>query len=173
MATLLVLDASVFVGDADAQLAAGDGVASPENILSSRMWWAFDADNEEAIISKQLVMPSQYTGSGLKAILHGFFKTEAVAADEAVMEVFVEAVTPDTDTLDMETASSWDTTNQAIMVPPTTAGNPTDTSKTLTNADSLAVGDSFRIGIRRDTIDAVDTATGDFCLYAVEIADGG
>ena len=174
MATLLVLDASVFVGDDDAQLVAGDVAASPEVIKSSRMWWAFDATNEEAILSKQLIMPSQYTGTGLKAILHGFFKTEAVANQEAVMGIFVEAVTPDADTLDMETAESFSTVNVVDMIPPTTVGNPTDSSKTLTNADSIAAGDSFRIGIRRDTIatsPTADDATGDFCLYAVEIAD--
>ncbi len=173
MATLLVLDASVFVGDDDAQLVAGDVGASPEVIKSSRMWWAFDDTDEEAITSKQLVMPSQYTGSGLKAIVHGFFKTETVAAETATIDVFIEAVTPNSDTLDMETAESFSTLNQGDVVPGGTAGDPVSLSITLTNADSVAVGDSFRIGIRRDIDDGDDTATGDFCLYAVEIADGG
>ncbi|KKK85193.1 hypothetical protein LCGC14_2775730, partial [marine sediment metagenome] len=125
------------------------------------------------VLSKQLVMPSQYTGSGLK-LVHGFFKTETVTAETATLDVHIEAVTPNSDTLDMETAESFSTVNVVDMIPPTTVGNPTDSSKTLTNADSIAAGDSFRIGIRRDTIatsPTADDATGDFCLYAVEIAD--
>ena len=174
MATLLILDASVFVGDEDAQLVAGDVAASPEVIKSSRMWWSFDDTDEEAITSKQLVMPSQYTGSGLVAILHGFFKTEVTAGETASMEVYIEAVTPNADTLDMETAESFSTANLVDVDPSdNTAGDPMSDSVTLTNADGVAVGDSFRVGIRRDIDDADDTATGDYCLYAVEIADGG
>ena len=137
------------------------------------MWWAFDDTNEEAVLSKQLVMPSQYTGSGLKAIVHGFFKTETVTAETATLDVHIEAVTPNSDTLDMETAKSWAALNQGDVVPGGTAGDPVSLSITLTNADSIAVGDSFRLGIRRDTDDGDDTATGDFCITAVEIADDG
>ena len=105
MASLMMLPASMFVGDEDAQLVAGDVAASPETVLS-RMWWAMDDTAEEAIVSHEFPMPSQYTGSGLKAIVHGFFKTEVTVTDEAVIDVFVEAKTPDADTLDMAAASS-------------------------------------------------------------------
>ncbi|KKK54501.1 hypothetical protein LCGC14_3084080, partial [marine sediment metagenome] len=47
------------------------------------------------------------------------------------------------------------------------------TTHTLTNADSIAVGDSFRIGIRRDIDDGDDTATGDFALTGIELQDDG
>jgi len=173
MATLLVLEMGVFVGDEDAQLVAGDVAASPEFVQSSRGWWAFDDTAEEAITSKELIMPSQYTGSGLAAIVHGFFKTEIVATDEARIDVAVEAKTPDTDTLDMEVAESFDSVNAADVVPGGTAGDPVSKSITLTNADSIAAGDLFRLGIRRDTDHANDTATGDFCITAIEIKDGG
>ncbi len=174
MASLMILEVGVFVGDDDAQLVAGDVAAGLENILSSRAWFSFDDTGEEAIVSKQLIMPTQYTGTGLVAIIHGFFKTEVTALETATIDVFVEAVTPNVDTLDMEVTASWSTANQGDVDPDdNTAGDPISKSISLAAADSIAVGDAFRIGIRRDTDDGDDTATGDFCLYAVELADDG
>lgn len=173
MATLMILPQSLFTGDEDAQLVSGDVAASPENIQSSRAWWAFDDTAEEAIASLEMVMPSQYTGSGLAIIVHGFFKSEITATDEARWDVFVEAVTPGADTLDMEATASWAAANSADMVPGSTAGDLVSISITLTNADSIAAGDTFRIGIRRDTDHANDTATGDACILACELKDDG
>lgn len=172
MASLVILPASMFTGDEDAQLVAGDVAASPENIQSSRMWWAFDDTEEEAIVSLEFPMPTQYTGTGLKAIIHGFFKTETTVTSEAVIDIFVEAKTPG-DTLDMEVAASWDAANPGEIDPGGTAGDPVSQSIALTNADSVAVGDSVRIGVRRDVDEADDVASGDFCITFIELQDDG
>lgn len=172
MATLLVLPQSLFTGDEDAQLVAGDVAASPENTQSSRAWWAFDDTNEEAIVSSPFVMPTQYTGSGLVLVVFGFFKTEIVAADEAHLDVYVEAVTPG-DAVDMESATSWGTANGGNVVPVGTAGNLVSLSITLTNDDGAVVGDLIRIGVRRDPLEANDDATGDLCIIASELKDDG
>ena len=172
MASLVSLPMAVFVGDEDAQLVAGDVASSPANIQSSRMWWTFDATNEEAIVSGAFKMPTQYTGSGLKIVIEGFFPVENVAAETATIDVFLEAITA-ADAIDMEAAASWATANQGDVVPNTTTGRPVTLTITLTNADSVAVGDQVRIGIRRDTDDGDDTATGDFCLTSAELQDDG
>lgn len=171
MATLFVMETGAFVGDDDAQLVAGDVAAELEQALSSRAFFVFPDVAEAAVVSKQLIVPSQYTGSGLVAIVHGFFKDETVAAETGTIDVFVEAVTPNADTIDMETASGWSTANPGDVVPGGTAGDPVSLSIPLTNDDGLAVGDAFRIGIRRDTDDGDDTATGDFGFYGLELAD--
>lgn len=173
MASLIILPASMFVGDEDAQLVAGDVAASPENIQSSRIWWAFDDTEEEAIVSAEFSMPTQYTGPGLVAIIHGFFKTETTVTSEAVIDVFVEAKTPNSDTLDMEATASWAAANPGEIDPGGTAGDPVKQSIALTNADSVAVGDSVRIGVRRDTDEANDIASGDFCITFIELQDDG
>ena len=173
MATLLALSAEHFKAAPDGLLVAGDVQASPEENSVGRSWWAFDDTDEEAIVSGNLVMPTTYTGSGLKVVLFGFFKTEATATDEAIIEIASEAVTPDTDTLDLETAKSFDSVNSQEVDPPGTAGDLTDWAVTMTNADSVAPGDIFRIAIRRNCGGAADTATGDFCIVAAEIEDDG
>jgi len=175
MATLLILEFGNFVGDDQVNFAAGDEPAIPGNIQSSRSWWEFPNQvAETAIISKQLIMPSQYTGSGLVGILHGFFETEVDAGETATMEVYVEAVNPNTSTLDMQTAKSWDTLNEGDVDPNNnTAGDPVSHSVSLANDDSVAVGWDFRLGVRRNTSDGNDTATDSFMMYSLEIADDG
>ncbi len=170
MATLLILPAQLWIGDEDAQLEAGDAPANLERFIG-RLGYTFDAGaTEEAIISPELIMPTQYTGSGLVAIVH--FAMVSATTNTIDLDVFVEAKTPDTDTLDMNDTSSWATVNTANMTVAGTAGNPSDLSITLTNADSVAVGDLVRFGLRRDT-DGTDTATGDLIFFCMEIADDG
>lgn len=171
MATLLVLPVNLFFPAPDALLVAGDLQAGLETPAVGRVVYTFDTTDEEAIVSPQLVMPSQYTGSGLTAKIHFAMKT--ATSSNVVWDVAIEAVTPDTDTLDMEASSSFDTVNSVTAAVPGTAGNPSDASVTLTNNDSVAAGDSFRIAIRRDTDNASDAAAGDAMLYAVEISDDG
>ena len=54
MATLLAIPANMFVRDNDAQLVAGDVGATIEKVQSSRVWWAFDDTDEEAIVSLEI-----------------------------------------------------------------------------------------------------------------------
>ena len=167
MATLLILPAPMWIGDIDAQLVAGDVAAALER-FEGRLGYAFDATEEEAIVTPEMVMPTQYTGSGLTSIIH--YATKSSTSQVCSWDIFVEAKTPNADTLDMETASSWDSVNAVDDTTLGTAGNPASISKALTNADSAVVGDTLRFGLRRDT-DGNDVATGDLIFFCMEIAD--
>lgn len=164
----LPLPASAFIGDNDAQLVAGDAAAAPVNHLG-RPAYAFDDTDEEAITSVEFEMPAEYTGSGtLKAEI--FFAMASDTTNDIAIDVFVEAKTAGTDTLDMEAASSWDTANSGTAsVSGTTAGDPLSLTISLTNKDSVAAGDVVRIGLRRDCDSANDDATGDMFIYSVSI----
>lgn len=165
--TLLSLPASAFVGDNDAQLVGGDAAATPAN-HKGRPVMAFDDTDEEAMLSPELVVPGQYAGGVLTADLH--FAMASNNADDIALDVYVEAKTPNTDTLDMEAATSWDTVNSAtVSLGGSTVGDPLMLSITLTNKDSVAAGDLVRFGIRRDTDSGDDDASGDLFIYSVDI----
>jgi hypothetical protein len=166
--TLLVLSAPCWTGDADAQLVGGDGDAVPVR-HKGRMAWAFDDTAEEAIVSAEVEMPAGYAGTGtLKARIH--FAMESDATNDIALDVFVEAKTPNTDTLDMESATSWDSANSAtVSVGGTTAGDPLTLTVTLTNDDGVAAGDLVRFGIRRDCDSGDDDASDDLFIYSVTI----
>lgn len=165
--TLLTLPATAFVGDNDAQLVAGDGPATQVNHVG-RPAFAFDDTAEEAMVSAEVTMPGQYAAGTLTADI--CFAMASDNTNDIALDVFVEAKTPGTDTLDMETASGWDTANSGtVSLSGSTAGDPLKVSITLTNADSVAAGDLVRFGVRRDTDSVNDDASGDLYIYSVEI----
>jgi hypothetical protein len=93
-------------------------------------------------------------------------------AETTDFEAFIEAFTPGTDTTNLITTSSWDAANEVAggTLIPTDVGAPFDIEITLTNKDSVAVGDIVRVGIRRDTDDGDDdNGTGDIYVDNVEI----
>ena len=108
--TILSLSPSSFVPDNDAQLVAGDAGASyiPHN---AALVWAFDDTDEEAIVSHPFIMPTQYAAGTTKAKIHFYMASDTT--NDVAIDVFVEAVTPDTDTLDLETATGWDSATAA------------------------------------------------------------
>jgi hypothetical protein len=169
MATLLSLAASSFIGDQDAQLVAGD-VAVPHASHLGRPCLAFDDTAEEAAVSVEFEMPTQYSGSGLSATIHFAAGSDMDPAVVAV-DVFVEAKTPNADTLDMVAESSWAAVNAGTKSLGTDNGDPISLDIALTNADSVAAGDLVRIGIRRDTDSASDDAVGDMFVYSVTLED--
>lgn len=82
----------------------------------------------------------------------------------------LEAVT-DGDATDLDSTTSFDTGNSNSPVTvPGTAGYIDMISITMTNADSIAAGDYFRLSIVRDV--ANDTAAADAQILTVEIRDG-
>lgn len=165
-ATLLSLSANSFIGDNDENLVAGDGPATPVE-HNGRPAMAFDDTAEEAVVSAEFVMPGQYAGGTLAADI--IFAMASDNTNDIALDVYVEAKTPDADTLDMQTADSWDTVNSGtVSVSGSTAGDPLKLSVTLTNKDSVAAGDLVRVGIRRDTDHANDDASGDLFLYSVD-----
>jgi len=171
MATLLNFPASALLGDNDAQLVAGD-VGAVHASKKGRPVLAFDDMDEAAALAPEVEMPSQYSGSGLKAVVHFFMASDAT--NDIALDVFVEAKTPDSDTLDLEAATGWDSANSGTKsLSGTTAGDPLTLEITLTNADSVAAGDLVRFGVRRDTDSGDDDASGDLYITAIEIEDDG
>lgn len=84
----------------------------------------------------------------------------------------LEAIT-DNDSTDLDAADSFDTDNSNGETVPATAGFPSQLSITMTNADSLAAADYYRLRVRRDAdgTSGTDDATGDCYVLAVELRD--
>ncbi len=81
----------------------------------------------------------------------------------------IEAITAG-DAVDTDSASSFDTDNtpSAVTVP-ATAGYEDEVTITLTNKDSIAAGDYYRLRLFRDV--SGDTAAGDIEVLMVELRD--
>ena len=166
--TLMMLPAKSFEGDGSGLLTDWEEPAVFGG-AQERGWWAFDDTTEQAIVSGQLVMPTQYAAGTLKAKL--YYVMASTTSGTVEFEVAVEAVT-DGDATDLDSASSFDTVNSGSVTVPGTAGHLDVITLTLTNKDSIAAGDSFRLAIQRDSNDGTnDTATGDARLLAVEIVE--
>lgn len=84
----------------------------------------------------------------------------------------LEAVT-DGDATDLDATTSFDTANSAGATVPGTAGYIDQLSITMTNADSIAAGDYFRLSLNRDAdgTSGTDDATGDCYVLSVELRD--
>jgi len=167
--TLLNFSYNDMHGDEDAQLVAGD-IASTTYTHKGRKVWSFDDTVEQALLTDPKVMPAGI--DGFSGTLHAtlFLYMGSDNTNDIAMDAFVEAVTPDADTLDLETATGWDSVNAGtISLAGTTAGDLVTMDITLTNADNVAVGDLVRFGIRRDCDSANDDASGDVNLIAFEV----
>jgi len=130
---------------------------------------ALDDTDEEAATSAGFEWPDEYTGSGtLKATCHFYMASDNT--NDIALDVFVEAVTPGTDTLDLEATDGFDAANSGtVSLSGSTAGDALSLTITLTNKDSVASGDLVRIGVRRDCDSANDDAAGDLFLASVTI----
>jgi hypothetical protein len=85
----------------------------------------------------------------------------------------LEAIT-DGDATDTDATTSFDTVNNsASTTVPATAGYIKQISITMTNADSIAAADYYRLSINRDADGSAitDSATGDMYLLAAELRD--
>lgn len=145
-------------------LPAGAWVPDPTNgpafsVAQQRPYWAFDGATAEIIYSRMFQIPQAYNGGTVSLDVWYYMDTDASGTIE--LEVSVEAVT-DGDALDLSAADSFDAINNGSETVPATAGHGSKLTVTLTNKDSLAIGDYCRLKIRRDAADGTnDTATGD------------
>ena len=143
---------------------AADG-ATFVALALQRLGLAFD-DTTNEYVYLQTVLPPAYTGTGtLKARL--LFYSASANSGDAGWSVEVEAVTP-ADTLDLKVSSSFDTGNGGTQALSGTAGDLTAITITLTNKDSCAAGDSFRLAIQR-MASTTDTVSGDLYLNSLEL----
>lgn|SRR5512139_530556 len=83
----------------------------------------------------------------------------------------IEAIS-DGDSLDVDSAESFDTENVNYETVPGTQGYISQISISLTTYDSMAAGDMCRLKFGRRPDNANDTASGDACVLCVELRDG-
>jgi hypothetical protein len=166
--TIFNWSAAAFKPDTNAQLVAGD-LGAEYREYEDRSGYVFDDVDEAAMIGPEAPMPQGVVGT-LIAKVHFFML--ANNSDDIALDIFVEAKTPGVDTIDMETAASWDSANSGTMsLSGSTAGDPLVLSITLTNKDGVVAGDLTRIGVRRDCDSANDDAADELVITAVEIQE--
>src|SRR3990167_9146433 len=127
------------------------------------------ATDEEAVFTG--ILPRHYAGGGLTVYLHVGFSS--ATSGNAYWQAAIERM--DDSTLDLD-ADSFAAFQGAAGNPNGTSGIMTLVTITFTNGaqmDSIAVGDMFRLKVRRDADGSVgtdDVAT-DGELYAIEIKE--
>jgi hypothetical protein len=138
-------------------------------LVNRRPVLAFDAASDEA---------ARWTGiapqglTGTITVVITYVMASAVTGN-VVFQAQLEAIS-DGDSFDLDAGDSFDTANSSGAVAvPGTAGYIDQISITMTNADSIAPGDYFRLSINRDADNASDTAAGDCYVLSVELRDGG
>lgn len=134
----------------------------------NRPYLAFDASADESCDFSGIA-PQGLTGA-LAAVIT--YRMTSAITGSARWQASLEAIT-DGDALDTDASSGFDTANSAGATVPGTAGYIDQISITLTNADSLAAGDYFRLRINRDAdgTSGTDDATGDAEVLAIELRD--
>lgn len=134
--------------------------------INRRPVLAFDAAADETAYWT-FIAPQGMTGT-LTILIH--YMMASATTGSVYWEGILEAITPG-DATDLDAGNSFGTTNSGNGAVPATAGYEQSISITLTNNDSIAVGDYVRLSINRDANHASDTATGDAYLLAVEFRD--
>jgi hypothetical protein len=142
----------------------------PQLTLSNRRpVLAFDAATDETAYWTGIA-PQGLTGTITLVITYAM---ASATSGTVGLQAQLEAIT-DGDTTDTDAATSFDTVNNsASTTVPGTAGYIDQISITMTNADSLAVADYFRLSINRDADGSAitDSATGDLYLLSAELRD--
>lgn len=138
-------------------------------LVNRRPALAYDASTDETAYWTGIAAAG-WTGTVTAVISY----VMASATSGAVgFQVQVEAVTAG-DSVDLDAATSFDTVNNsASTTVPGTAGYMGQISVTLTNADSIAAADYFRLSLNRDADGSAitDSATGDAYVLGVELRD--
>lgn len=142
----------------------------PQLMLSNRRpVLAFDAATDETAYWTS-VAPQGLTGAITLVISYAM---ASATTGTVGIQAQIEAITAG-DATDTDATTSFDTVNNsASTTVPGTAGYIGQISITMTNADSLAIADYFRLSINRDADGSAitDSATGDMYLLAAEFRD--
>jgi hypothetical protein len=130
----------------------------------SRLYLAFDATTNETCYWT-FIAPQGFTGTKTLVVT---YRAASATTGTALFDAAIEAIS-DGDATDTDAASSFATDNTPTAVTvPGTAGYIDQLSITLTNDDSIAVGDYCRLRLNRDN---ADTAAGDLHVLAAELRD--
>ena len=137
------------------------------NTTSPVLVVAFDTTTAEYAIFTG-VMPRNYAGGGITVYVH--WAAASAISGTIGWTVELERFLDGTDNITAESWASAQTVTAATV--PGTAGILKITNVAISNGanmDSIAVGDAFRLRLKRDV--ANDTATGDAHLVAIEIKE--
>jgi hypothetical protein len=135
-------------------------------ISNRRPVLAFDAATDETAYWTGIA-PQGITGAVTVVVTYAM---ASATTGNIYWQAQLEAITA-ADATDTDAATSFDTANSGNGAVPGTAGGIAQISITMTNADSIAAADYFRLSLNRDADNASDTATGDAYLLAVELRD--
>ena len=127
---------------------------------------AFDASTDETCYWTG-VAPQGITGTVTVVVSYAM---ASATTGSVYFQAALEAITPG-DAVDTDATTSFDTANSGNGTVPGTAGYVQQISITMTNADSIAAGDYFRLSLNRDADNGSDSATGDAYVLAVELRD--
>ena len=137
--------------------------------INQRPVLAFDAATDESAYWTDIA-PQGLTGTLTLIITYAM---ASATSGTVGLQAAIETVS-DGDATDLDATTSFDTANNsASTTVPGTAGYIDQISITLTNADSLAAADYYRIRVNRDADGSAitDSATGDLYLLAIELRD--
>jgi hypothetical protein len=135
-------------------------------ISNRRPVLAFDAATDETAYWTGIA-PQGITGTITVVVTYAM---ASATSGNIYWQAQLEAITA-ADATDTDATTSFDTANSGNGAVPATAGYIAQISITMTNADSIAAADYFRLSVNRDADNASDTATGDAYLLAVELRD--
>jgi hypothetical protein len=137
-------------------------------VVNARPVLAYDAATQETAYWTSIA-PQGLTGT-LTAVITYMMASATSGLIE--FEVALEAVS-DGDATDLDAGNSFAIVNASgPATVPATAGYIDQVSVTLTNNDSIAGGDYFRLSVSRDSDDATnDTAAGDLYALCCELRD--
>jgi hypothetical protein len=124
----------------------------------------FDATTQESAIFRG-VLPRNYAGGGITVYVH--WCAASATSGTGGWDVAFERIGDGQQDIDADSFATAQTITAATV--PGTSGLVDITNVAVTNGanmDSIAVGETFRLRIRRDV--ANDTAAGDLSLIAVE-----
>jgi hypothetical protein len=136
-------------------------------LINRRPVLSFDAATDEAAYWTA-VAPQGLTGTITVTV--SYIMASATTGN-VIFEAAIEAIS-DGDSVDLDATTSFDTANSSGAVAvPGTAGYIDQFTITMTNADSIAAADYFRLSLNRDANNGSDTAAGDCHVLAVELRD--
>lgn len=154
--------------DGDVRTTAFPGLVQANGTTIPVSGYAFDAASEEALFFR--FRASDYTSGNVQVDLDWYADTASSGA--VVWSVQLAAITPDTDTQDVETDALPTATTVTDTHLGTTGQRLHRAVVTLTGAalDSLATNDHAVLRVARVSADGADTMTGDAVLLNVSVA---
>lgn len=145
------------------------GTAFPQLLVTNtRPMLAFDASTDETC-QWTAIAPQGLTGG---ITVKAYYCMASATSGTVVMGAAIEAITDGDTTPDLDSASSFAAATLGTVAVPGTAGVMDVLSIAISNTDSIAAGDYFRVLFYRDADSASDGASGDCYLTMLEVTDG-